>query len=580
MERCIIPTPFSSCMSSDSINLVARARYTKGRAAEEAGHFSKAAAAYREVAALEPGNPELWVRLALARGTIVRVDTDRIRSVTRTTFVRNAYGAKYRKANAEVEGALQQARACPATTAGDLYWRGVAACLSGEPAAAGMEFAASVELDADQTLAWYYLGLTRRGEATQPTQLECFNHALAADAGNAPCLLSRAVLHLFEGQLDNALADFEASLRLRPDAEAAQWRGLTRFLLHDFDGALADFGVWEGRYNSGGWRSLGYEVSLPEAYDDTLFLGWAGLGGRPEDLWKELRSRWSAALDAFEQAGVGEPHDACYLSERFSDYFFNGWERYGPAHYPRALHDAGAVLSTDVENEHGQLRQMRTMLRVKANDLDFAALLADYKWLLERAETVQANPAIYQTGINWQFNPELPPLYRPHYAHCCAWALYHLGDLAGSRQYCAAAMALEVPLHFGFDNRWLLTERPPVPDDEYLLWQVRQQLPLDDPHAYRWLYLALWTLPEQMVGELADAFWYYIRTHPWTLQIMPVLDDYTLEGCVQFCQEQLDKAPAAVLDLHQLLYQLVLQVQRSKRLTGLAASPASDAAVL
>ena len=567
-------------MNLESIDPAARTRYLKGRAAEETGHFSKAATAYRQAAALQPANPELWVRLALARGTIVRVDRGRIGAISRPTFVRNAYGAKYRKANAEVEGALKQARDCPATSAGDWYWRGVAACLSGEPVDAGKEFAASVALDPEQALAWYYLGLIQGGKATTPTQLECFNRALALDAGNASCLLSRAVLYLFEGQLDSALVDFEASLRLRFDAEAAQWRSLTRFLLHDFDGALADFGVWEGRYGSGGWRSLGYEISLPYAADDTFFLGWVGPGGRREDQWEKLRNRWKVALAAFEQAGVREPAERQYLSERFSDYFFHGWERYGHAHYPRALRDSEAVVSTDVANEYGQLREMRTMLRVKANDLDFAALLADYKWLLERAETVQANPDVYQTGNNWQFNPELDPLYRPHYAHSCAWALYHLGDLIGSRQYCTAATALEVPLHHGLDNRWLLTERPPVPDDEYLLWQVRQQLPLDDPRAHRWLYLAVWTLPEQMVGELADAFWYYIRTHPWTLQIMPVPDEYTLEGCVQFCREQLDKAPAAVLDLNQLLYQLVLQVQRNRHLTGLAASPASDAAVL
>ena len=61
-------------MNLESIDPAARTRYLKGRAAEETGHFSKAATAYRQAAALQPANPELWVRLALARGTIVRVD--------------------------------------------------------------------------------------------------------------------------------------------------------------------------------------------------------------------------------------------------------------------------------------------------------------------------------------------------------------------------------------------------------------------------------------------------------------------------------------------------------------------------
>ena len=402
------------------------------------------------------------------------------------------------------------------------------------------------------------------------------------NTGDPAYLLSQAILCLVCNNPAEALACLDASLSLHHSEDAITWRGITRFLLHDFEGALEDFGVWNATYGSGWWRKRGYETDLTEFNKHPQWKGWPW--PKPENYidaqWAVIQSQWTAALDVFEQAGVHEPTDSRYLSERFWEYFSHGWGRHGAAHYPRALRDAEALLSTDEANEHTQLREMRAMLRVKTNDLDFGALLADYKWLLERAETVQANPAIYQTGLNWEFNPELDPLYRPHYAHSCAWALYHLGDLAGSRQYCANAMALEVPLDYGLDNRWYLTERPPVPDDEYLLWQVRQQLPLDAPRAYRWVYLALWTLPEQMVGGLADAFWYYIRTHPWTLQIMPLPDECTLEGCVAFCQEQLDKAPAAVLDLHQGLYQLALREQRNRHLTGAAASPASDAAVL
>ena len=116
-------------------------------------------------------------------------------------------------------------------------------------------------------------------------------------------------------------------------------------------------------------------------------------------------------------------------------------------------------------------------------------------------------------------------------------------------------------------------------DDEYLLWQVRQQLPLDNPRAYNWLSQALKSLPEQMVGNLAQMFNSYLLINPRMQPDQPDQpdpDDYSLQSSLQYCQEQMEHAPPAVHDLYQVIYQLLLQVQRNRDLTG----PASDTAAL
>ena len=382
-------------------------------------------------------------------------------------------------------------------------------------------------------------------------------------------LLSQAILFLITNKPEEALANLDASLSLHHSEDATTWRGITRFLLHDFEGALVDFGVWDATPGSGGWRSRGHETNLSEYTKHTQWKRWPW--PRPENYlemqWAVIQSQWSAALDVFEQAGVREPTDSRYLSERFSEYCSNGWTARGPAQYPRALRDAEAVLAADTAHAYGRLRELRADLRVKANDLDYAALLEDYKCLLEQAEILQADPSC-RDDPNWENRVDLAPLYRPHYARNCAWALYRLGDLAGSRQYFATALAYTYPPDSWSMRWWNLTQIPPVPDAEYLLWQVRQQLPLDDHCAYSWLSAALNSIPKEMIGELAYMFSNYAFSNPQahTYRVDP--DNYFINECLKDCQEQLDKAPAVVLDLYQMVYQLVLQAHPSKHLPG------------
>ena len=382
-------------------------------------------------------------------------------------------------------------------------------------------------------------------------------------------LLSQAILYLVCNNPAEALACLDASLSLHHSADATTWRGITRFLLHDFEGALVDFGVWDATQGSGGWRSRGHETNLTEFTKHTNWKRWPWPKRETylEMHWAVIQSQWSAALDVFEQAGVREPTDSRYLSERFSEYCSYGWTARGLAQYTRALRDAEAVLAADTAHAYGRLRELRAELRVKANDLDYAALLEDYKCLLEQAEILQADPSC-RDDPDWENRVDLAPLYRPHYARNCAWALYRLGDLAGSRQYFATALAYTYPPDSWLMPWWNLTQIPPVPDAEYLLWQVRQQLPLDNPRANRWLVVALENIPKQIIGELGEMFRDYAysdpRTHPDRLDP----DDFLMNGCVQFCQEQMDKAPPAVLDLYQVLYQLVLQAHPSKHLPG------------
>ena len=57
-----------------------------------------------------------------------------------------------------------------------------------------------------------------------------------------------------------------------------------------------------------------------------------------------------------------------------------------------------------------------------------------------------------------------------------AWAYYRLGD--PSRATEAFARGFEEPAQgtFGFDPVWPVDLLPPVPDDDYLLWQARHQV--------------------------------------------------------------------------------------------------------
>ncbi len=98
----------------------------------------------------------------------------------------------------------------------------------------------SVGLNATDAVAWNSLGgvrleLGQRGEAVRD-----FDRAIELDGGYAGAYLNRA-LALRDTEPRRALADFDATIRLRPDkAKAYLWRSDVKARLGDRAGALAD----------------------------------------------------------------------------------------------------------------------------------------------------------------------------------------------------------------------------------------------------------------------------------------------------------------------------------------------------
>ncbi|AIZ65369.1 hypothetical protein PK28_16985 (plasmid) [Hymenobacter sp. DG25B] len=172
----------------------------------------------------------------------------------------------------------------------------------------------------------------------------------------------------------------------------------------------------------------------------------------------------------------------------------------------RALPYAEAMIATNPTGDEG--REIRAYCRARLEPIDYAALLADYDWLARRPLRGQDHWT-YEVR-NFDNTPEdneylvdrytQEDLYRrTHYCLASAWTCYHLGDLSGAVEAFARAFAEPAREEFGFDPDWPVDLLPPVPDDDYLLWQVRQQIQGREydsiPVAVKnWLGLALRTM--------------------------------------------------------------------------------------
>jgi len=171
-----------------------------------------------------------------------------------------------------------------------------------------------------------------------------------------------------------------------------------------------------------------------------------------------------------------------------------------------ALPYAEAMIATNPDGDQG--REIRAYCRARLAPLDYAALLADYDWLARRPlrDLAYWTCEIQNPDNTPEDNAFLADRYtqedryrRTHYCLASAWACYHLDDLNGATEAFTRAFAEPACAEFGFDPEWPVDLEPPVPDDDYLLWQVRQQIRGRDyesiPAAEKeWLRTALRTM--------------------------------------------------------------------------------------
>ncbi|GAA4020366.1 hypothetical protein GCM10022408_37980 [Hymenobacter fastidiosus] len=477
---------------------------------EQSSEWGAAATCYEQAVTLVTDSPELWARYGMLIGREGVKNTDD--HIALSAFARAAK--------------------CPATTAKDLYWRGIGARFNDGDGDARRDLSASLALDPTRAEAWYHYAEALEHPAAyfsgvgydplpegQAKRLAAYNQALALDPGNAQYLAGRGNFHLAHDRLDEALADLNDALAQNPsNGWAMKSRAIIRFLRQDFWGAVHDFAAI--RPLNGGWRNGGIvdHIRYPAAH------------------LPPPAERWAAALAVFEQAGIREPATAAYLSGR-AEYFL---EHTAPE---RALQDAWAVVRLQ-PNAIPHRELLIECLLAQATP-DWGALLAEYEWLAERPlprvpkkREVPSEQALHLARRRW---------HQTCYRHHAAWAAFRLERPETAQRHFAAACTFaftESPFEVKRDTnfrrslfadpaeqdtrvpyrkvetvingrQYLLGEveglLPPLPDPVYLHWQLIQQLEQEHANkgtlraASQWLNQAAWQLAGPALGEACEA---------------------------------------------------------------------------
>ena len=177
-----------------------------------------------------------------------------------------------------------------------------------------------------------------------------------------------------------------------------------------------------------------------------------------------------------------------------------------PKNPARALPYVEAMIAADPTADEG--REARAYCLAQIAPVNYKALLADYDWLARRPlrgrdywthelRDVDNEPEDNEYLIDQYTNEDL--YRRTHYYLASAWAHYNLGDLSSAAEAFARGFAEPARDSFGFDPDWPVDLLPPVPDDDYLRWQVDEQLRGGDYEAIPqtvkyWLGTALRTM--------------------------------------------------------------------------------------
>ncbi|NVO84492.1 tetratricopeptide repeat protein [Hymenobacter terrestris] len=494
--------------------------YEAALAHEDAYDWGAAAACYEEAVTLVTDSPELWARYAR---------------------LLNREGVRNKDGHIDLSAAAEATR-CAATTADELYWRGIGAYLTDGGGDSQRDLAASLALNPTHADAWYYYAEALEHPAAyfsgsdydelaegQAHRLAAYDQALALDPGNSEYLIGRADFHLAHDRLADALVDLDTVLEQHPaNKYAMQLRAIIRVLQYDFRGALRDFAA--GGTLSGNWRNSG--VGLHIRY--------------PNEQLPSPAARWAEALAAFEQTGIREPTTATYLSERAA-YFL----RHGAPN--RALDDALAIVGRQPQKPAHRELLVSCLLAQPTPDL--GALLAEYEWLAARPI-----PALSRKKSGFSENaPEVARCLwnQAFYRHQAAWVMYRLGRPKESLAYFEAACSfaftqepysVEREKHFTWypanpdepdtlpcgprrsvevgvangtqfvaDVNGLLPAcnlqyfSRKSPDMEYLRWQLAQQLKQEYATdgvlsaVGEWLCAAAWQLAGPPLGEACEA---------------------------------------------------------------------------
>ena len=497
-------------MTLELSNPKAQNYYEQGIAYEAAGHRKKACKSYELAARLEPDHPELWCRLGLLSASL--------RS----------------KGTCPPDEAFERAVACSASTAGPLYWRGLAALESGSEEALP-DLVASLALDpnpaspevwetyartinmhlgslAGEEVRWFP-GWEQDREARQNPKyswwdqmLTCAHRAIALAPNQGKHYGDRGHFYHQHDYLAEALANYNEALNHPADSASHSIirirRGRVRLLLKDFAGAVSDFTA-NPYPDEKNWRELHSHIFYPDPSLPTPY------------------ARWEAALEAFETAEVAEPSDADYVKNRLEYYLENH-------QYCQALPDVEALITRQPTEPYFRIARIACHLQQPAPN--FNVLLSEFEWLVGQRDKMLADgPAWATTERIWQAEtPRSWPRYvRNRYIYhlcCCAWAHFNLGNLVAARQQFDAAMDFPVVADMPRGKRQARKtdeqlEEPdfrdfltPIPAPAYLLWQIGQQLTKNCvslstfDQTMKWVEGAIRELPAAWSVGLLEAF--------------------------------------------------------------------------
>ena len=188
-----------------------------------------------------------------------------------------------------------------------------------------------------------------------------------------------------------------------------------------------------------------------------------------------------------------------------------------------ALADAEVLVNREPSKPY--FRELRLACLLALPEPDLAVLTADYGHVLQH--TVWASQPAKQRRAAKNI-PRRASHARAEYLHRYAWALFNTGNHAGALASFAEAVADP-----NADETLAGFYLPPWPDEAYVRWQLRQQLPQNPTsrsthlRIQAWIKMAIRELPTEMYQALQPAFekywffytpvgWYF--THPRTAE--------------------------------------------------------------
>ena len=525
--------------------------YENALACESGEQWQEAIDNYNLAAAADPAHPELWYRLG--------------QLLARPESSEDCGCRGYR-----------QAMKCAATTAEQYYWRAKATDAYAECIHEDYEseiiadYSAAISIDPTNTRYLEDRGQFSQRKGHLAEALADYDTLLAHEPGNATYYLHRGQLYQQHDQLAAAMADYNASLALAHSEAAFKARGVLFLLAHDFRNALKSFGLKKGTHYN--WWDINPDIRYPAPDQPTPTI------------------RWVAAVRALEASGLIDVTHPRYLRARCEYYLSKADEDPGPGQPDPtllALADADALIA--IEFYRLEYRQLRVACRLALGSPSMIELAHDYLWLVVHASKL---PKAASGRPHLQDARYAARLKQAEYQHKYAWAQFKAyNDTAAQESFDAA---VEAPLHDNYQKnlavcRDLATFRaflPPLPAEDYLLWQIRQQFQRNREgfsthlQVKSWLTVAIAALPWPLARVLTPAFDKYKSAHliAGTYFVHPRTAAHYSEALAS-CTEGAQQAPE-IADIFVLMHLNILKGQLREALNQPGATPASKEAAL